>query len=162
MVEAFSPPGHLLVLRPRRPESTPPAHAVTPSSVRRARARLSTSPLLAAAALVVGALILVAQSASATQASYEIASLKQEQARLLAEQDQLHFELAQAQAAYRVDSSAQALGMARPGRWQYIPGGRSPIALNLDGQDQSRAVWSSVFAALSTLVGKPLRAPLAL
>ena len=162
MVEAFSPPGHLLVLRPRRPEPTPPAHAVTPSSVRRARARLSASPLFAVAALVVGALILVAQSAAATQASYEIASLKQEQARLLAEQDQLHFQLAQAQAAYRVDSAAQALGLTRPGRWQYLSAGRSPIALNLEQHDHTRAVWTNVFAALSTLVGKPLRAPQAL
>jgi hypothetical protein len=112
--------------------------------------------------LIIGALILVAQSAAATQASYEIVSLKQEQARLLAERDQLHFQLAQAQAAYRVDSAAQALGLSRPGRWQYLSAVRSPIALNLDQHDHTRAVWTNVFAALSTLVGKPLRAPQAL
>src|SRR5205823_5964198 len=85
MVEPL-PPGHLLVLRPRRPDPTPPARAFPPSRARRSRGRPSISPLVGAVSLIAAALLLVAQSAAATQASYQIATLKPEQARLSAAQ----------------------------------------------------------------------------
>src|SRR5256886_1303922 len=103
MVEPL-PPGHLLVLRPRRPDPTPPARAFPPSRARRSRGRPSISPLVGAVSLIAAALLLVAQSAAATQASYQIATLKQEQAHLNAEHDQLLAQLAGDRAANRDDT----------------------------------------------------------
>jgi hypothetical protein len=155
MVEPV-PPGHLLVLRPRRPDPTPPARALSPSRARRSRGRPSITPLVGAATLVTGALLLVAQSAAATQASYQIASLKQEQARLIGAHDQLQAQLAQDQAANRVALDAQQLGMTHPSRWQYVGGARSPIALRTDPPNAGRTgVFSGVLALLSAVVGRP-------
>src|SRR5437762_11260316 len=113
MVEPL-PPGHLLVLRPRRPDPTPPARAFPPSRARRSRGRPSISPLVAAASLIAAALLVVAQSAAATQASYQIATLKQEQAPLTAEHDQLLAQLAGDPAANCVASAALQLGPPIP------------------------------------------------
>src|SRR5207245_6162518 len=66
MVESL-PPGHLLVLRPRRPDPTPPARAFPPSRARRSRGRPSISPLVGAVSLIAAALLLVAESAAAAQ-----------------------------------------------------------------------------------------------
>jgi transposase len=155
MVEPV-PPGHLLVLRPRRPDPTPPARALPPSRARRSRGRPSISPLVGAAALVTGALLLVAQSAAATQASYQIATLKQEQARLTATHDQLQSQLAADQAANRVATAAQQLGMTHPSRWQYIHGAGSPIALGPGPSESGRAgVVSGVLAVLGAVIGRP-------
>src|SRR5438270_811924 len=99
MVEPL-PPGHLLVLRPRRPDPTPPARAFPPSRARRSRGRPSISPLVGAVVLIAAALLLVAQSAAATQASYQIATLKQEQARPSARHD----DMARLAAAYHDDT----------------------------------------------------------
>ena len=155
MVEPL-PPGHLLVLRPRRPDPTPPARALPPSRARRSRGRLLSSPLLAATAVVGAALLLVAQSAAATQASYQITALKQEQARLLAEQDQLQAQLAQAQAPSRVAAAAQTLGLGQPAHWQYLHQSPSPIALApaTPASDRTTAV-RGVLAVLATLLGAP-------
>src|ERR1700736_3411725 len=126
MVEPL-PPGHLLVLRPRRPDPTPPARAFPPSRARRSRGRPSISPLVGAVSLIAAALLLVAQSAAATQASYQIATLKQEQARLSGEHDQLLAQLAGDRAANRVATAAQQLGLSHPSRWQYVHGTGSPV-----------------------------------
>ena len=158
MVEPV-PPGHLLVLRPRRPDPTPPARALSPSRARRSRGRSSISPLLGAIALVAAALLLVAQSAAATQASYQIANLKQEQARLSAEHDQLQAQLAGDRAANRVAIAAQQLGFTHPGRWQFVPAMDSPIALapvpTTAGQP---GIWNHVLAVLGAITGRPLAA----
>ena len=155
MVEPV-PPGHLLVLRPRRPDPTPPARAVPPSRARRSRGRPSITPLIGAATLVAGALLLVAQSAAATQASYQIATLKQEQARLAASHDQLQSQLARDQAANRVAIAPQQLGMAHPSRWQYVNGAPSPIALRPGPVDGGRpGVFNGVVAVLSAVIGRP-------
>ena len=156
MVEPL-PPGHLLVLRPRRPDPTPPARAFPPSRARRSRGRPSISPLVGALSLVAAALLLVAQSAAATQASYQITTLKQEQARLSAEHDQLQAQLAADRAANRVATAAQQLGMSHPGRWQYVKGVDSPIALGPIPSKAGRpAVWDRVLAVLDTVTGRPL------
>ncbi|HET9849041.1 MAG TPA: hypothetical protein VFR68_10850 [Candidatus Dormibacteraeota bacterium] len=103
------------------------------------------------------ALLLVAQSAAATQASYQIATLKQEQARLTAEHDQLQAQLADDRAANRVAIAAQQLGMSHPGRWQYVKGVDSPIALGPIPARQGRpGVWDHVLAVLDTVTGRPL------
>ena len=155
MVEPV-PPGHLLVLRPRRPDPTPPARALPPSRARRSRGRPSISPLVGAVTLVTGALLLVAQSAAATQASYQIATLKQEQARLTATHDQLQSQLAADQAANRVATAAQELGMTHPSRWQYLHGAGSPIALVPGPADSGRAgVVNGVLAVLGAVIGRP-------
>ncbi len=156
MVEPV-PPGHLLVLRPRRPDPTPPARAFPPSRARRSRGRPSISPVVGAVSLITGALLLVAQSAVATQASYQIAGLKQEQARLAATHDQLQSQLAQNQAANRVATAAQELGMAHPARWEYLRAAGSPIALAPPRPSDARtAVWSGVLAVLSAVTGRTL------
>src|SRR5207244_12588996 len=64
MVEPL-PPGHLLVLRPRRPDPTPPARAFPPSRARRSRGRPSISPLVGAVGLIGAAPLLVGPSAAA-------------------------------------------------------------------------------------------------
>src|SRR2546422_10705824 len=156
MVEPL-PPGHLLVLRPRRPDPTPPARAFPPSRARRSRGRPSISPLVAAVTLIAAALLLVAQSAAATQASYQIATLKQEQARLSAEHHPLLAQLAGDRAANRVATAAQQLGLSHPSRWQYVHATGSPIALGPRPSNQGRpGVWDGVLAVLSAVTGRPL------
>ena len=105
--------------------------------------------------LISAALLLVAQSAAATQASYQIGALKDRQARLLAEQDQLQSELAQVRAPSRVAAVAQTLGMGQPARWQYVPGARSPIALAPQRPaEQPGGLLAGVLAVVGTLVGR--------
>lgn len=101
------------------------------------------------------ALLLVAQSAAATQASYQISALKDRQQRLVAEQDQLQSQLAQAQAPSRVASVASTLGMGQPARWQYLPGSASPIALAPTSPSSGHdSVLTGVLAVISTLVDR--------
>ncbi|TMD39294.1 MAG: hypothetical protein E6I88_12810 [Chloroflexi bacterium] len=158
MVEPL-PPGHLLVLRPRRPDPTPPARALSPSRARRSRGRPSISPIVGAISLVAAALLLVAQSAAATQASYQIATLKQEQAQLSGEHDQLQAQLAADRAANRVAIAAQQLGLSHPSRWQFVKAADSPIALGpLPGTRGRSGVWDHVMAVLGAITGRPLAA----
>ena len=158
MVEPL-PPGHLLVLRPRRPDPTPPARAFPPSRARRSRGRPSISPLVGAVSLIAAALLLVAQSAAATQASYQIATLKQEQAQLSGEHDQLQAQLAADRAANRVAIAAQQLGLSHPSRWQFVKAADSPIALGpLPGTRGRSGVWDHVMAVLGAITGRPLAA----
>lgn len=102
------------------------------------------------------ALVLVAQSAMATQQSYQIGALKQEQAKLRAQRDDLQAQLAQARAANRVDAAATALGLNRPSRWQYVQGSTSPIALAPHPAEPRGGLWSGVLAALGGVIGRPL------
>ncbi len=153
------PPGHLLVLRPRRPDPTPPARTLPPSRARRSRGRSSTRLLLGATGLLAAALLLVAQSAAATQASYQISGLKQEQARLTGEGDELRAQLAHARAARRIDAAAQAMGLDHPARWQYLSEARSPIALTPRRTDTARGgLLAGVLATLGGVIGHPVDA----
>jgi hypothetical protein len=155
MVEPL-PPGRLLVLRPRRPDPTPPARTSPPSRARRSRVRFTSQPIAAGLVVLGAALVLVAQSAAATQQSYQISALKQEQVRLLAERDDLQARLAQARAANRVNAAALALGLNRPSRWQYVHGTQSPIALLPRPTLARGGVWTGVLAILSGVLGRPL------
>jgi len=113
--------------------------------------------LVGAVSLIAAALLLVAQSAAATQASYQIATLKQEQSRLAAEHDQLLAQLAADRAANRVATAAQQLGLSHPSRWQYVHATGSPIALGPRPADSGRAgVWDRVLAVLAAVTGRPL------
>jgi hypothetical protein len=106
---------------------------------------------------VAAALLLVAQSAAATQASYQIATLKQEQARLSAEHDQLQARLAADRAANRVAIAAQQLGFSHPSRWQFVKATDSPIALGpIPAAEGRRGVWDHVVAVLDAITGRPL------
>lgn len=112
---------------------------------------------MGALSLVAAALLLVAQSAAATQASYQIATLKQEQARLSAQHDQLQAQLAADRAANRVATAAQQLGMAHPSRWQYVNGAESPIALGPMPATPGRpGMWDRVMTVLAAITGRPL------
>jgi hypothetical protein len=113
--------------------------------------------LVGAISLVAAALLLVAQSAAATQASYQIATLKQEQARLTAEHDQLLAQLAGERAANRVATAAVQLGLSHPSRWQYVHSAQSPIALGpLPANRERSGVWDGVVAVLAAVIGRPL------
>ncbi len=156
MVEPL-PPGHLLVLRPSRPDVTTPARAFPPPRARRSRGRSWWQPLAVGMPLLSAALLLVAQSAMATQASYQITALAQEQARLIAEGDQLRFQLAQARAAKRVGAAAQTMGLNRPAHLQYLAESSSPIALGPKIPETTHgSVWTGVVATLSGIAGRPL------
>jgi hypothetical protein len=101
----------------------------------------------------------VAQSAAATQASYQIANLKQEQAQLSAEHDQLQAQLAADRAATRVAIAAQQLGFTHPGRWQFVPAMDSPIALApIPSTAHQPGIWNHVLAVLGAITGRPLAA----
>jgi len=107
--------------------------------------------------LIAAAVLLVAQSAAATQASYQITTLKQEQARLSAEHDQLRAQLAADRAANRVATAAVQLGLSHPGRWQYVHATGSPIALGPRSASPGRpGVWDGVLAVLGAVTGRPL------
>jgi len=114
---------------------------------------------VAAVTLIAAALLLVAQSAAATQASYQIATLKQEQARLSAEHDQLLAQLAGDRAANRVATAAQQLGLSHPNRWQYLHAAGSPIALGPRPSDSGHPpILDGVMAVLGAITGRPLEA----
>jgi hypothetical protein len=105
-----------------------------------------------AISLIAAALLLVAQSAAATQASYQIATLKQEQARLNGEHDQLLAQLAGDRAANRVATAAQHLGFSHAAG--------SPIALGPHSTTPGRSsVVDGVLAVLGAMMGRPLNAP---
>jgi len=115
---------------------------------------------VAAISLIAAALLLVAQSAAATQASYQIATLKQEQARLNGEHDQLLAQLAGDRAANRVATAAQQFGFSHPTRWQYVRAAGSPIALGPHSTTPGRSsVVDGVLAVLGAMMGRPLNAP---
>src|SRR5258708_747459 len=75
------------------------------------------------------AIAYVAETAAATQASYQIANLKQEQADLMARQQQIRYQISMATSAGQIDGDAAKLGMVRSSQWQYLPGSTSPVAL---------------------------------
>jgi hypothetical protein len=105
----------------------------------------------------------VAQSAAATQASYQIANLKQEQAQLSAEHDQLQAQLAADRAATRVAIAAQQLGFTHPTRWQFVNAADSPIALGpIPTNPAPPGIWNHVLAVLGAITGRPLAAKITL
>ena len=60
------------------------------------------------------ALAYVAETAMATQASYQIAGLKAQQSQLMAQQQQIRYQISIQTSAGRLDGEAIQLGMVRP------------------------------------------------
>jgi len=84
-------------------------------------------------------------------------TLKQEQARLSAEHDQLLAQLAGDRAANRVATAAQQLGLSHPSRWQYLHATGSPIALGPRPSDSGHPpILDGVMAVLGAITGRPL------
>jgi hypothetical protein len=135
--------------RRRTPGGALPGVVMTPVTRRPALAML----VLAA---VLGVLFYVAQSAGATQASYEIHALQGERQRLLAEQEQLTLQLARTASVNQVDAAAGALGLSHPRQWEPVAAVPAAIALAPEqGQTASAAASSGLLSILADLVGRP-------
>lgn len=123
-----------------RPRSRPQPAAAAPGT-------RAVVPLLCG---IMAVLFYVSQSAASTRASYEINTLQSEQVRLLAEQENLTVQLAQARSASRVNASAGALGLRHPESWDYLPPVASQaVALS---RDQPPAARNSAQTVLTTVV----------
>jgi hypothetical protein len=143
---ALSPDGR--VQRPRRA-----AHA------RRPRASASVGAVLVGIAAVGGlGLSYVAETAAATQASYQIAVLGKQQEDLLARQQQIRYQISLATSAGRLDGDAAKMGMVRQGQTQYLPGGRNPVALAGPQEQTPTVAPSSLLDQLAAVLGRPTEA----
>jgi len=109
-------------------------------------------------ALIAVALLLVGQSAVATQSSYQITALQQEQGRLTAEGQQLQVQLAQARAPKQVLGTAAAKGFVVPRCCNYLAQTQSPIALVSRAPETRPSLWTGVVAALTSIAGRPIDA----
>jgi hypothetical protein len=105
---------------------------------------------------ILGVLFYVAQSAAATQASYEIHALQSEQQRLVAEQEQLTLQLANTASVNQVDAAAGALGLSHPKRWDPVAAVPAAIALAPGlGQAASTPASSGLMSILADMLGRP-------
>ena len=104
------------------------------------------------------AIAYVAETAAATQASYQIANLKQEQADLMAQQQQIRYQISMATSAGQIDGDAARLGMVRTNQWQYLPGSTSPVALARPDNNGSSGAGRSWLDQLALALGRPTEA----
>ena len=114
--------------RTRRPTAPPDDLAAVPldaAPVRRTRLRrggprtpLPLVPLIAALAGV--GVAYVSQSAHATQATYQVGSLSEQNQQLSAQDAQLGDDLARLESAERIVAAAQRLGMRPATHWSYV------------------------------------------
>ncbi len=142
--------GHVRRLPSRRGAAPPRRLGQRVSAAHGSRA---VAPVLGA---IVALLFYVSQSAASTQASYEINALQGEQVRLIAEQENLMMQLAQARGASRVNASAAAFGLSHPERWEYLPAASQAIALSRDQAPPARQSPQAVLTAvLAVLTGSP-------
>jgi hypothetical protein len=135
----------------------------TPVAARKARVRRAHSAgirwiVLWMALLSVFALAYVAETAAATQASYQISNLKQRQAELLAQQQQTRFQISLATSAGQIDGDAARLGMVRTSQWQYLRGSSSPVALAKPEPQTNATPSRSWFDQLAVVLGRPTEA----
>jgi hypothetical protein len=126
------------------------------------RARRKPSTGFGKTVLVIGgmctlALAYVAESANATQAGVKINQLKAQQAQLLAEQQQIRYQISLAQSAGRLDQDAQKLGLVPSGQWQYVGGATSPVALS-KGDPAPAPESRSWIDQLAIALGRPTEA----
>ncbi|HKF78215.1 MAG TPA: hypothetical protein VKF59_18885 [Candidatus Dormibacteraeota bacterium] len=106
----------------------------------------------AAGALLVVAIGYLAVASQATQTSYELDRLKDQNAQLLAEQDQLRYEDARAHTSAGVAQAAAAAGLEHGTRARYVT--YQPVALDLGApvgpaRPPEAAPWQRVLAALT-------------
>jgi hypothetical protein len=100
----------------------------------------------------------VAETAAATQASYQIATLKQEQSDMRAQQQQIRYQISLATSAGQIDGDAAKLGMVRSSQWQYLPGSTSPVAMARTDPQTSGNAGRSWFDQLALALGRPTEA----
>jgi len=106
----------------------------------------------AAGALLVVAIGYLAVASQATQTSYELDRLKDQNAQLLAEQDQLRYEDARAHTSAGVAQAATAAGLEHGTPARYVT--YQPVALDLGApvgpaRPPEAAPWQRVLAALT-------------
>lgn len=100
----------------------------------------------------------VAETAAATQASYQIATLKQQQADMLGQQQQIRYQISLATSAGQIDGDAAKLGMLRASQWQYLPGSTSPVALAKPDPQTNPNANRSWLDQLALALGRPTEA----
>jgi hypothetical protein len=127
--------------------------------VRRPRATASlTAVLLGILLLAIFGLLYVAETAGATQASYQIGKLKTQQQQLVAQQQQIRYQISMQTSAGRLDGAASRMGMVPQGQIQYLAGSNNPVALAGPQQaapGQPRGSW---LQQLATILGRPTEA----
>ena len=100
----------------------------------------------------------VAETAAATQASYQIATLKQQQSDLHVQQQQSRYQISLATSAGQIDGDAAKLGMVRSNQWQYLPGSTSPVALARPEPQTNANPNRSWLDQLALVLGRPTEA----
>ena len=128
------------------------------SSVTAERLRLNTfgHAYLGLGALLIAVLFYLALAAQATQASYQIAQLQDQQRQLIAEQDQLKYREVTMQAPAQVQHQAAQSGMQRIPPSKLVPA--QPVAINLEAPigapptDQT-PLWERALAAIVNKLG---------
>jgi hypothetical protein len=138
--------------------SRPSTAAARKARVRRAHGTGFRWIVLWIALLSIFALAYVAETAAATQASYQISSLKQRQSELLAQQQQTRFQISLATSAGQIDGDAAKLGMIRSSQWQYLPGSSSPVALARPDTQTTASPNRSWLDQLALVLGRPTEA----
>lgn len=139
--------------RMRRRRSSRPLLAEIAASPAAQRLRLSAFARVYAAAgvVLVLAIAYLVVAAQATQSSYELSRLKDQNAQLHAEQDQLRYSLAATHTPARVEQAAAAAGLQRTNQPRYVA--YQPVAVNLnapigpDRQDQL-PLWQQAVVAI--------------
>ena len=137
----------------RRRRSSRPLWADVLATPAARRLQLSTFARVYAAAVLVLVLAIayLVVAAQATQSSYDLNRLKDQNAQLRAEQDQLRYTMAAEQTPARVEQGAAQAGLQRPSQLKYVA--YQPVAIDLnasvgpDQPDQSPK-WQQALAAL--------------
>jgi hypothetical protein len=122
---------------------------------RRARPVGYAWTLLGVALLSLLAMSYVSETAAATRASYRIDALKQEQSRLIAEQQQTRYQISMAASADRLDGDAGRLGMVRPTQLEYMRGAGSPVALLRNDPEPGARESHTWLDQLAVAFGRP-------
>jgi cell division protein FtsL len=137
----------------RRRRSSRPLWADIAASPAARRLQLSTFARVYAAAGVVLMLAIayLVVAAQATQSSYELSRLKDQNAQLRAEQDQLRYSMAAQHTPARVEQEAAAAGLQRSNQLKYVS--YQPVVVDLSaplGPDQpvQGPLWRQAIAAV--------------
>jgi cell division protein FtsL len=137
----------------RRRRSSRPLWADIAASPAARRLRLSTFARVYAAAgvVLVLAIAYLVVAAQATQASYDLSRLKEQNAQLRAEQNQLRYTMATQHTPARVEQEAATAGLQRSNQLKYVS--YQPVAVNLSaplGQDPpaQASLWQQAIAAV--------------
>jgi Tfp pilus assembly protein PilN len=138
---------------PRRRRSSRPLWADIASSPAARRLQLSTFARVYAAAgvVLVLAIAYLVVAAQATQSSYELSRLKDQNAQLRAEQDQLRYGMAAQHTPARVEQEAAAAGLQRSNQLKYVS--YQPVVVDLSaplGPDRpvQGPLWQQAIAAV--------------